>query len=419
MATSDLFRAPIGTKDVLGVESRSWQAVISKFAYRAHLYNYDLIINPTFENYEVFSRVGEDTDIVTKEMYDFRDKGDRHISLRPEGTAQVARAFAQHRPQIPFKAWYMISNFRYERPQKGRLREHHQFGIEALGIEEPEIDVEIIQFADEFLRDCGLSNFTLTINSLGDSEARAVHMEKLRDYFSKYEADLGEEFAARVKRNPLRVLDTKVPEWQDMANGAPSILDYLSTPSRDDFEYLKSELTSRSIAFEVVPRMVRGLDYYNNTIFEFVSHALDAAQSTVCAGGRYSKLVAMMDGPETPGIGFSTGIERLLMAAENENAEFNLRTLDVFFVDLVRNDESRKISYELMSTLRASGYSVDCTYGPKSMKSAMKNADRSEAKFAALLGDSELSRGVVALKNMESGEQRELPILDVVKAISN
>lgn len=417
MATSDIYRAPVGTKDVLGDESRKWLSVIKKFSHQAHIYNYDLIINPTFENFEVFSRVGEDTDIVTKEMYDFYDKGQRHIALRPEGTAQVARAFAQHRPQIPFKAWYMISNFRYERPQKGRLREHHQFGIEILGVQDVSADVEVIQFANEYLTNCGLEKFTLVINSLGDTTARAAHMEKLREYFGRYESDLGSEFAQRVKKNPLRVLDTKVPQWQDMANGAPSIHDFLSKESLEDFEYLKNELDVRNIKYEVVPRMVRGLDYYNNTIFEFISHSLDAAQSTVCAGGRYNKLVAMMDGPETPGVGFSLGVERLLMACENENVSPKVRMLDIFFIDLVDSNESQKLTMTTISQLRKSGKSVDRTFSKKSMKSAMKAADRSGAQFALLLGESELARGVISVKDMRSGEQRELLVDEILQSI--
>ncbi len=418
MATSDTYRAPIGTKDVFGDESRQWQTVISAFARQAHLYNYDLIVNPTYENYEVFARVGEDTDIVTKEMYDFHDKGERHIALRPEGTAQIARTFAQHRPLAPFKVWYLISGFRYERPQKGRLREFHQLSIETLGVDDPMIDVETIQFADEYIRSLGLSDFTLVINSLGDAQARAAHMDKLREYFARYEKDLGDEFAARVAKNPLRVLDTKVPQWQDMANGAPNIHDYLSSESKDEFDFLKSELDARDIAYEVVPRMVRGLDYYNNTIFEFVSHSIDASQSTICAGGRYNKLVAMMDGPETSGIGFSLGIERTIMACDAEKVSLPVRSLDAFVVDLVGSDESRSQLRALKSQLRGSGISVDSAFGSKSMKSAMKNADRSGAHFTILLGDNEWERCVVAVKDMKSGEQRELKFTDVAQTIT-
>jgi histidyl-tRNA synthetase len=414
MATSDTFREPVGTKDVLAPESRIWQSAITKFAHRAHLYNYDLIVNPTFENYEVFSRVGEDTDIVTKEMYDFYDKGERHISLRPEATAQVARAFAQHRPIAPFKAWYLVSNFRYERPQKGRLREHHQLGIEVLGIQNPLVDVEVIQFAHEFLHDCGLTQFSLSINSLGDSEARRAHMDALRTYFAQYEKELGEEFAARVAKNPLRILDTKVPEWQDMVESAPQINQFLSTESKNDFDVVLQGLSDANIEFHVVPRLVRGLDYYTNTTFEFISSALDAAQSTVCGGGRYNKLVAELGGPETPGVGFSLGIERLLLAAESENVQWTQRSLDVFVIDLAGTDDSRRMLSQLKNNMRTAGVSVDSHYGSSSMKSAMKNADRSGATFCILLGENELANNSVTVKNMNSGEQSELVASEVI-----
>ena len=417
MATSDIYRAPVGTKDVIGEESRAWQSVIARFARRAHAYNYDLAITPTYENIEVFQRLGEDTEVVTKEMYDFVDKGNRHIALRPEGTAGLVRAYAQHRPPLPFKAFYVVSNFRYERPQKGRLREHHQLGIEALGIDDPAIDVEIIQFAHEFLTDCGLKDFTLAINSLGDASARESHMSALREYFAQHESRLGEEFAARVARNPLRVLDTKVPDWQEVVADAPSIHDFLSTESKGAFNYVKTSLTELGIAFNVVPSLVRGLDYYTNTAFEFVSHSLDAAQSTICGGGRYNKLAAEMGAPETPGIGFGLGIERLLLACEAEGVDLGERTLDAIVIDLVHSDESRVSVNELKSTLRNAGISVDTAFGSKSMKAAMKNADRSGARYAILLGESELSSGVVALKDMTTGEQREISFSECSKNI--
>lgn len=417
MATSDIYRAPIGTKDVIGEESRPWQTLIAGFARRAHLYNYDLAITPTFENFEVFARIGEDTDVVSKEMYDFSDKGDRHIALRPEGTAGLVRAFAQHRPIIPFKAWYGVSNFRYERPQKGRLREHHQLGIEAFGIDSPAIDVEVIQFAHEFLTECGLRDFTLAINSLGDADARAAHMKALQEYFAGFK-DIGNEFVERVAKNPLRVLDTKVPEWQDMVAGAPRIIDFLSSTSQADFDYVQESLTTLGIPFTVVPTMVRGLDYYTNTAFEFVSNALDAAQSTVCGGGRYNKLVAEMDGPETPGIGFGLGIERLLLALEAENITLPVRGLDVFVIDLLDTPQSREVLVNVRGQLRNGGFSVDSLYGAKSMKAAMKNADRSNARFTILLGESEREKNVVALKDMTSGEQREVSVDDIVTALA-
>ena len=419
MATSDIFRAPVGTKDVIGEESRNWQSVISTFAKLAHSYNYDLAITPTYENIEVFKRLGEDTDVVTKEMFDFFDKGERHIALRPEGTAGLVRAFAQHRPQLPFKAWYFVSNFRYERPQKGRLREHHQLGIEVLGVDDPAIDVEIIQFAYEFLTACGLKDFELGINSLGDTQARAKHGQALREYFAQYEKELGPVLMERMIRNPMRVLDTKNASLFEIVHEAPKILDFISDESMSHFEYVKAGLTQLGIAYNVDTELVRGLDYYTNTAFEFVSTALDAAQSTICGGGRYNKLVAEMDGPETPGIGFGLGVERLLLVCEAEGVQLSFRELDAIILDLVQSDESRELINILKSDLRGAGLSLDSAFGAKTIKSAMKQADRSGAKYALLIGESELARGVIAVKNMQSGEQHEVAISELGKSHLN
>jgi histidyl-tRNA synthetase len=415
MANKEIFQVPVGTKDVLGEEARSWVTLISKFSKIAHLYNYDLAITPTFENYEVFARLGEDTDIVSKEMYDFRDKGERHIALKPEGTAGIVRAVAQSRPVMPFKAWYFTSVFRYERPQKGRLREHHQLGIEAFGIEDPLVDVEVIEFANEFLKSAGLRDYKLLINSLGDSDARSKHLEALKSYFSKFEKSLGDEFSERVARNPFRVLDTKVPEWLEVVEDAPQILDYISDESRADFDFVCSNLSELGIEYEVVPKLVRGLDYYTNTTFEFVSQSLDAAQSTVAGGGRYNKLVAQMGGPETPGIGFGLGIERLLLALESENVKVESRKLDAIVLDFVQNENSRTLCHKIRKLLRNENYSLENAFGAKSMKSSFKMADRSRAKYAIIVGEAELANGVVSLKNMESGEQSEVSMEQLVE----
>lgn len=417
MANKDTFRAPVGTKDVIGVDSRSWVSIISEFSRLAHLYNYDLAITPTFENYEVFARLGQDTDIVSKEMYDFTDKGNRHIALKPEGTAGVVRAVAQARPTMPFKAWYFTSVFRYERPQKGRLREHHQLGIEAFGIDDPLIDFEIIEFANNFLQNVGLKDYKLLINSLGDSNARKRHLDDLRAYFSKYEASLGAEFSERVAKNPFRVLDTKVEEWLEVVSDAPKILDYISDESRTDFDYVCSRLTSAGIDFEIVPKLVRGLDYYTNTTFEFISQSLDSAQSTVCGGGRYNKLVAQMGGPETSGIGFGLGIERLLLALESENVEIESRMLDVIILDFVQNEKSYSLSQDVRRILRGINYSVDSAFGAKSMKASFKIADRSGAKFSIIIGDLELANDSVSVKNMDSGEQYEISVEKLAESL--
>ncbi|MFN8015200.1 MAG: histidine--tRNA ligase [Acidimicrobiia bacterium] len=418
MASSDVFRAQVGTKDVIGIESRHWQSLITLFGRLAHLYNYDLAINPTFENIEVFKRLGEDTDVVTKEMYDFMDKGGRHIALRPEGTAGIVRSFAQLRPLTPFKCWYFVSNFRYERPQKGRLREHHQLGIEALGIDDPAIDVEVIKFAYDYLKMVGLNKFVLNINSLGDAEAREKHMKELKSYFSKHYNALGDEFKERVERNPFRMLDTKVDEYREVVNGAPSIFDFLSDESIDSFNFVKSSLEKLNIDFVVNPSLVRGLDYYTNTAFEFISSSLDAAQSTICGGGRYNKLVSQMGGPETSGIGFGLGVERLLLVLESENIDLELRNLDVVILDLVKNDVTNQLSFSIQEKLRSNNISVDVSYGDKSMKSAMKYADRLDAKIAVIIGQNELEKGTVSLKNLNSGEQSEINVDSITQSIA-
>ena len=415
MASNETFRAPIGTKDVFGEESRVWTSLISKFAKLAHLYNYDLAITPTFENYEVFSRLGQDTDIVSKEMYDFRDKGDRHIALKPEGTAGIVRAVVQNRPLLPLKAWYFTSVFRYERPQKGRLREHHQLGIEVFGIEDPLVDVEVIQFANDFLVSAGLKEYKLCINSLGDQEARSEHLDALINHFVKYENELGDEFKKRVARNPFRVLDTKVQEWLPVVQEAPKILDYISDESRKDFDVVCSGLTDIGIDFEIVPKLVRGLDYYTNTTFEFVSQSLDAAQSTICGGGRYDQLVSQMGGPQTPGIGFGLGVERLLLAADSESVELPTRKLDVIIIDLVQNESSIRICNAIRTDLRKEDFSVDSAFGSKSMKASFKLADRSGAQYCVIIGQNELANNLVAIKDMGSGVQRESTIAGLVQ----
>ncbi len=417
MAKSDIYRAPVGTKDVFGLEARKWEAVVSKFAKIARLNNFDQIITPMFENYEVFMRMGEDSDVVTKEMYDFEDKGGRHIALRPEGTAGVVRAFSEHRPLTPFKAWYLASVFRYERPQKGRLREHHQLGIEVIGVDDPIVDVEVIKFGYDFLKSCGIGKFNLVINSLGDSDAREAHEKELRSYFEGFKKDFDEEFAKRVDKNPFRVLDTKVPEWREVADNAPSILDFISENSKADFEFVKAALTALDISFIVKPSLVRGLDYYTNTAFEFISTSLDSAQSTLCAGGRYNKLVEELGGPKNPGIGFGLGVERLLLALESEGIEVELGDLDFYLINLANTEQSKKLILQIADQIRNNGRSVDICYGEKSVKSAFKNADRIGAKRTIILGDTELDRGVITLKDMSSGEQSEIDIENIAAVL--
>jgi histidyl-tRNA synthetase len=402
------YRAPVGTHDVLPPESAAWASLVATFAARAGRYGFDLVITPIFEHLEVFQRVGESTDVVRKEMYDFEDKGGRRIALRPEGTAGVARAFAQHGPVVPWKVWYVAPHFRYERPQKGRNRQHWQVGAEALGVDDPQLDVEVIALADGFYRALGLRDFTLSINSMGDDADRASYVEVLRDYLLARGAGLGDVFRERVATNPLRVLDSKDPDWQDVIEHAPQITESLGEHARTHFEAVQHGLDRLGIAHGINPRLVRGLDYYTSTTFEFASQALDAAQNGIGGGGRYDKLVEQMGGKPTPGIGFGIGIERVLIACAAEDVVPGaVPTADVFVVGL---DNSTEVTL-LVTELREDGMRAERTYGDRSVKAQMKVADRSGARYAVILGRKEAERGVVAVKDLRdhAAEQIEVP----------
>jgi histidyl-tRNA synthetase len=401
------FRAPIGTHDVLPPESAQWTALVGAFAERAGRYGFDLVITPIFEHLEVFQRVGESTDLVRKEMYDFEDKGGRRVALRPEGTAGVARAFAQHNPVVPWKVWYVAPHFRYERPQKGRNRQHWQVGAEALGVADPQLDIEIIALAHGFYRALGLRDFTLSINSMGDEADRAAYVSRLREYLLAHGGALGDTFRERVEANPLRVLDTKDPDWQDVIEHAPQITEMLGDPARTQFEAVQLGLDRLGIDHEINPRLVRGLDYYTSTTFEFSSQALDAAQNGIGGGGRYDKLVEQMGGMPTPGIGFGIGIERVLIACAAEGVEPGQPpAADVFVVGGMEIPTEVTL---LVTELREDGMRAERTYGDRSFKAQMKVADRSGARFAVLLGTQEAERGAVAVKDLRTGEQVEVP----------
>ncbi|HEU5306640.1 MAG TPA: histidine--tRNA ligase [Acidimicrobiia bacterium] len=401
------FRAPVGTADVLPPESSRWTALVAAFAERAGRYGFDLVVTPIFEHLEVFQRVGESTDVVRKEMYDFEDKGGRRIALRPEGTAGVARAFAQHSPVVPWTVWYVAPHFRYERPQKGRFRQHFQVGAEVLGVDDPQLDVEVIALAHGFYRALGLREFTLSINSMGDEADRLAYVRVLRDYLLDRGAGLGETFRERVEANPIRVLDTKDPDWQDVVEHAPQIRGSLGDHAREHFEAVQRGLDRLGIAHEINPRLVRGLDYYTSTTFEFASQALDSAQDAIGGGGRYDKLVEQMGGKPTPGIGFGIGIERLLIACEAEGvAVAEPPTADVFVVDAM--DDASEVTL-LATELREDGMRTERAYGGRSFKAQMKVADRSGARFAVVLGRQEAEHAAVSVKDMQSGDQVEVP----------
>jgi histidyl-tRNA synthetase len=407
---SAVYRAPVGTHDVLPPESERWIDAITTFASRARRFGYGLVVTPIFEHVEVFQRVGASTDIVRKEMYEFDDKGGRHLALRPEGTAPVVRAYVQHRPPVPWKVWYLAPHFRYERPQKGRYRQHWQLGAEVLGVDDPDVDVEVISLAHGFYRDLELTPVRLLLNSMGDAASRPAYVDALRTYLLDHAGTFGGDFRERVEQNPLRVLDVKNEEWQDVIERAPQLTEYLSDESAAHFERVQQGLDALGIPHELTPRLVRGFDYYTSTTFEFVTDALDAAQDAVGGGGRYDQLAETMGGVPTPGIGFGIGIERLLLAldAEEHGEDPTARDrLDAFVVDGV-GDGSATV---LVAELREAGLRADRAYGGRSVKAQWKLADRSGARYGVMLGRREAEHDAVAVKDLrsETGEQRELP----------
>jgi histidyl-tRNA synthetase len=412
------FRAPTGTRDVLPPESARWEALVAAFASQVEAAGYGLVQSPMFEELGVFQRMGEGTDVVRKEMYDFLDKGDRHLALRPEGTASVVRAFVQHRPPTPWKTWYVAPSFRYERPQAGRFRQHHQVGAEAIGASDPDLDVEMIGLLWRFLRSLGLHQLTLYINSMGDLEGRSAYLDRLRDYLRAHEGDLAEDDRQKIDDHPMRVLDSKRPETQAAVAGAPTLLLNLSDEAGARFERVQQGLTALDIPFEVDQRLVRGLDYYTHTTFEVKSPALDAAQNTIGGGGRYDGLAESLGGPATPGIGFGAGIERMLLACDAEGAfPTPDRSVAVFVVDVTGGDEARDITF----ALREAGISADRAFEHRSMKSQMKSADRSGAQLALIVGDDERAAARVTVRPLRGdGDQQSVPrdqIVDQVRKL--
>ena len=407
--SDSVYRAPLGTHDVLAPESQRWADAVAAFADRARRFGYGLVVTPIFEHLEVFQRVGASTDVVRKEMYEFEDKGGRRLALRPEGTAPVVRAFVQHRPPVPWKVWYLAPHFRYERPQKGRYRQHWQLGAEVLGVDDPEVDVEVIALAHGFYRDLGLTRTRLLLNSMGDAESRPAYVAALRAYLLDHGAGFGDEFRARVEQNPLRVLDAKHEDWQDVIERAPQLTEYLSDDAVAHFERVQQGLASLGIEYELAPRLVRGFDYYTATTFEFVSDALDAAQNAVGGGGRYDQLAEDMGGPPTPGIGFGIGIERVLIACDAELGEERAAAprIDVFVVDALGDGAATM----LVAELREEGLAADRAYGGRSFKAQMKLADRSEARYVVMLGKREAEHDAVAVKDLRDPDGTQIEVL--------
>ena len=397
------FATSPGTRDILAPDSARWRHFQQVFADVVEPAGYAHIIPPMFEDLGVFLRVGETTEIVTKEMYDFEDKGGRRIALRPEQTASVCRAFVEHRPVTPWKVWYGGPNFRYEKPQQGRYRQFDQVGIEALGPDDPQLDAEVIALAMQFYAQLGLRQVRLSINSLGDSGDRDRYAAALRAHFSAHLDALSAESRATLERNPLRVLDSKRSEDAAVIAAAPKMADHLSADAATHFAHVQAALRSASIHFVVDDRLVRGLDYYRRTTFEFVSTALSAAHTAIGGGGRYDGLVADLGGPETPGIGFALGLDRTLLACDAEGVfAAPASRVDVFVVDVTGGGEATSIC----SALRAAGVGADRAYEGKSMKSQMKAADRSGARIAIIIGDDERTTNTAIIRTMDDGSQQ-------------
>ena len=404
------FSAPKGVPDYVPPVSREFEAVRNSFQHRARLAGYEHIELPIFEDTGLFARgVGESTDVVTKEMYTFADRGGRSVTLRPEGTAGVMRAVIEHnldRGQLPVKLSYAGPFFRYERPQAGRYRQLQQVGVEAIGVDDPALDAEVIALADACFRGIGLEGFRLELTSLGDNTCRPEYRAKLQEFL--FDLPLDEETRHRANINPLRVLDDKRPEMQEMLADAPLMLDHLSDSTRSHFEAVTGLLDDMKVPYVINPRMVRGLDYYTKTCFEFVHDGL-GAQSGIGGGGRYDGLMAQLGGQELSGIGFGLGVDRALLALEAEGKQASDgRRVDVYGVAL--GEEAAHAMAVQINKLRQAGIRADMSYGGRGLKGAMKGADRAGARFALVLGESELAAGEVQLKNLESHEQHAVAL---------
>ncbi|MGT2832970.1 histidine--tRNA ligase [Streptococcus halotolerans] len=394
---------PKGTQDILPADSAKWQYVENFARETFKKYNYGEIRTPMFEHYEVISRsVGDTTDIVTKEMYDFHDKGDRHITLRPEGTAPVVRSYVENKlfaPEIqkPVKMYYIGSMFRYERPQAGRLREFHQIGVEAFGSSNPATDVETIAMAYQLFTELGIKDIVLHLNSLGNTSSRQAYRQALIDYLTPMRDRLSKDSQRRLEENPLRVLDSKEKEDKLAVENAPSILDFLDEESQRHFDEVRAMLEDLNIPYVIDTNMVRGLDYYNHTIFEFIT-TVEKSELTICAGGRYDGLVEYFGGPETPGFGFGLGLERLLMIIDKQGIELPIESdMDLYIA--VLGAEANSKALELVQAIRTQGFTAERDVLGRKIKAQFKSADAFKAKTIMTLGGSEVEAGQVTVKN--------------------
>lgn len=415
-----LFR-PKGTKDMLPEEAYRWQYLERVAKETAAAFAFKEIRTPVFEYTELFSRgVGGTSDIVGKEMYTFLDKGNRSVTLRPEGTAGVARAFLENGlagGAMPFKAYYLISAFRYERPQAGRLREFHQFGAELYGAEGAYADAEVISLADAFLKNLGLKQIGLKINSIGCKTCRAKYHEALKNYFAPRLDEMCADCKVRFEKNPMRILDCKEEGCRRFTADAPKMLDYLCDDCKDHFEQVKALLTVSGIEYETDPAIVRGLDYYSRTVFEFVT-SVAGAQGTVLGGGRYDTLLSDIGGKNVPAVGFAAGMERLLMAMEAENAPFEReKTADCYLLGM--DGKSREKAFALAGELRRAGISAETDLMTRSVKAQFKYADKAGARFVAVLGEAELAEGAAEVKDMKNSSSEKVKFSELGQYLLN
>ena len=405
-------KAVRGTGDILPADSYKWQTVERILLETAETYGFREMRTPVFEHTELFQRsVGDTTDVVQKEMYTFEDKGGRSLTLRPEGTAGMARAMLEHglyNGPLPLKVCYLTACYRYEKPQAGRLREFHQFGVETFGTDSPAADAETISLGAAILGRLGVEKVALEINSIGCPTCRAEYHKALGAYFQSREADLCETCHGRLQKNPMRILDCKSPVCGEIATGAPVILDFLCDDCRTHFESVQQYLKATDVAYQINPRIVRGLDYYTRTVFEFVSGDI-GAQGTVCGGGRYDGLIEELGGQRTPSLGFAMGLERIMMILESQGAELP-EPPDCLLYIAGMGDAAQTEAYKTVAMLRDEGFHAECDVAGRSLKAQMKYADKIGARFSMVLGDTELSEGSAKLKDMQTGETRDVKL---------
>ncbi len=413
------YQIPRGTFDILPEESYQWQYITNVFREIAREFSYKEIVTPIFEKKELFERsVGNSSDIVQKEMYEFKDKKGREFALRPEGTAPVVRSFVENNLGMGggnTKLFYLGPMFRYDRPQKGRFRQFYQYGVENIGSDDPYIDAEVIAMGYTFLEKLGLSNFELEINSIGCANCTENYDKILVKYFTPFMQELCSDCQDRINKKPKRLLDCKVPECRKIAQNAPSMLDYLDEECKEHFLEVQRNLKIMSIPFKINPKIVRGLDYYNKTAFEFVDKNL-GAQDTLIGGGRYNELIGQFGGKDVPGIGYAGGFERLMLSMETEKVTFGEKQVpDIYLVTL--GEKVKDVAGKLLLDLRIAGVSAEFDPEKNSIKSQMKAADKLQVRFALILGDDEFAQNKIILKDMKSGEQELIGLEKIVESL--